>query len=140
MSQADEALSMPASPARGRRAVAVGAAGYSELFVAYMRARDAHVAYCDGPDAPDPAYGTPECEANEAEISRLGDIRCAAREAIQHRPVRSWRDFVELAAVVQGELWQQLPDGGWEKHSIADELEEALQQATFEIIGGGVHA
>jgi len=53
--------------------------------------------------------------------------------------VTSWQDFVELAAVVQGELWEQLPDGSWEQFSVCEDLEEAFQRATFAMIESGAH-
>lgn len=111
----------------------------SPEFVAYEKARRAHVEFCDGPTSPD-SFATAAAErAYEAEADRLCDIRVAAREVIQHRPVRTFRDFTELAFVVSGELWIRFPDGTWDKHSFCDELEEALQSATWQLLEGGLH-
>jgi len=111
----------------------------SPEFAAYQKARDAHVDYYDSPDAQQSFPTRESMMAHEAEGDRLCDIRSAARKVIQNRPVNSLQDFVELAAVVQGELWDCGPDGIWDKHSYNDDLEEALQHATWKLITGGLH-
>jgi len=111
----------------------------SPEFAAYQKARDAHVDFYDSPDAQQSFPTRESMAAHEAEGDRLGDIRYAARLVIQNRPVNSLQDFVELAAVVQGELWDHNPDGRWDKHSYNDDLGDALQHATWQLIAGGLH-
>jgi hypothetical protein len=65
-------------------------------------------------------------------------VRCACL-VIQNRPVRTWRDFIELAEVVRAELWEQMPDGTFVHQSSSEELESALQAAVWKLIDGGLH-
>ena len=132
-----------AAPASGSRAAAslqgLCLATASAAFIAYEKARQAHVDFCDGPNSPR-SFPTVECmKANEREGDRLGDVRYNACLVIQSRAVTCWQEFIELAAVVQGELWDQTPDGEWDKHSVNEDLEEALQRATWAYIEGGLN-
>jgi uncharacterized hydantoinase/oxoprolinase family protein len=99
---------------------------------AYFACVEAHVASPHGDLVPsDPSY-----DEAMAAGDRLIEARRAARLVIQNRPVRTWRDFVELAEVVRAELWDQLPDGSWSSHSHNEELETAMQAAVWKLIDG----
>lgn len=123
---AGAALPMPAA-----------AAPFSPEFLEYRRCLQAHIDASDG--TPEPPFGTPEYFANQALSDAACERRYEACLVIQNRPVRSWQDFRELALVVRYQLWDQMPDGTWDRHSGNDELEEALQAATWQLIEGGVH-
>lgn len=158
MSKAEGTLSARAGGLnrQSRRAVLLGASGiaavgalaalpspamsaglqFSAEFLEYRRCVQRHINACD---VEEPDFGTPELEAWDAVCAEAIKARHQARLVIQNRPIRSRQDFVELALVVREELWQQGPDGSWDKHSLCDELEEALQVATWWLIDGGVH-
>jgi hypothetical protein len=102
----------------------------------YLAAVRAHY---DAHDAPEPRFGSTQLPAWEAAVSDAIDARNDAKLVIQSRPIRSWRDFVELVLVVRQELWQREADGRWEAHSQGDDLQDALARACFLVIEGGVH-
>ena len=112
--------------------VAVGVAGsgaitlparqsYSPEFVEYHRRMMDHVLFCDGPDAIDPPFGSPEAVARDAQVERLCELRSEARMPIQNRPVRSRQDR-ELLLLVRYGLFQLDSDGVWRAHSYSEEL------------------
>lgn len=86
-----------------------------------------------------PPVGSPDLAAWDAATTAACEARHAARMPVQNRPVRSRQDFVELAIVVQQELWQQEPDGVWHAHSVNPELEDAMMRAVFAVIDGGAN-
>lgn len=135
-------LAASASLAAGQ--VAAGASRSAE-FIAYREARAAwEQSYDMFPEPKLVAYATKKAwlhaqDAWHAKIEPFREASFRTAAVIRDRPVRSWRDFVELAEVVRTELWQQRPDGTWEAVSGNDELEEALQRATWWLIDGGAH-
>ena len=120
--------------AGGAVALAAGQS-FSPEFVEYLRCVQAHIDHCDA----EPAFGSAGYPAWDAASTNACEARHAARMPIQNRPLRCWQHFVELALVVHHELWDQFADGTWDKHSINDELEIALQTATFWLIEGGAN-
>jgi hypothetical protein len=155
MSKAESSPSTAAPASKSRRAVILGAGGivavgalsaavrvpaaakpFSPEFRSYLRALQAHLDACN---VPEPDFGTPKNEAWDAATGEACEARHAAKRLIQNRPVRSQRDFVELALVVRDELWQQEPDGTWLQHSENNELEQAFMRGVSVVIKGGVH-
>ena len=108
---------------------------FSSEFTEYLRCVQAHIDACEG----EPTFGAPEYQAWDDTSTAACHVRGRACDAIRDRPVRCWQHFVELALVVRHELWDQFGDGSWDKHSLNDELEEALQTATWWLIEGGPH-
>ena len=109
---------------------------FSPEFIEYLRCVQAHMDACD---VPEPGFGTPELEAWDAATSAACEARSRASIVIRDRPVRLRQDFVELAIVVQQELWHQEPDGVWHAHSMNEELEDAMMRAVFGVVDGGAY-